>query len=298
MKILRLVLFVSVIASHTAFAQTYAFKVLINKGKNEVKAGNNWQAVKVGESLQSADEIRVPENAYIGLVHISGKPLELKQAGKYKVADLAGKVNGGTTVLNKYTDFILSTNEKKTGIAATGAVHRGNEVLLDLPRSENKPVQIYNPEVIVAWEKSDKLPAPYIVKFTSMFDDVLLQQETSANSITVNLDDKQFAKETNVLVQVISKADANKASVTYTLQRASKVDRDRIKTNLGDISTQVEEPTAINKYVLAGVYEKNNLLIDAITAYQQAIQLAPDVPMYKEDYEAFLVRNKIRDIKK
>ncbi len=155
-------------------------------------------------------------------VHASGKPLELKQAGKYKVADLAGKVNGGTTVLNKYTDFILSTNEKKTGMAATGAVHRGNEVLLDLPRSENKPVQIYNPEVIIAWEKSDKLPAPYIVRFTSMFDDVLLQQEITANSITVNLDDKQFAKETNVLVQVVSKADANKVSVTYTLQRASK----------------------------------------------------------------------------
>ncbi len=176
---------------------------------------------------------------------------ELKQAGKYKVADLAGKVNGGTTVLNKYTDFILSTNEKKTGMAATGAVHRGNEVLLDLPRSENKPVQIYNPEVIIAWEKSDKLPAPYIVRFTSMFDDVLLQQEITANSITVNLDDKQFAKETNVLVQVVSKADANKVSVTYTLQRASKTDRDRIKTNLGDIAAQVEEPTAINKYVLA-----------------------------------------------
>jgi hypothetical protein len=214
------------------------------------------------------------------------------------VADLAGKVNGGTTVLNKYTDFILSTNEKKTGMAATGAVHRGNEVLLDLPRSENKPVQIYNPEVIIAWEKNDKLPAPYIVKFTSMFDDVLLQQETSANSITVNLDDKQFVKEANILVQVISKADANKTSVTYTLQRASKADRDKIKTSLGEIAIQTSEPTALNKFILAGFYEKNNLLIDAITAYQQAMQLAPDVSAYKEDYEAFLVRNKIRDAKK
>ncbi len=69
------------IASNTAFAQTYAFKVLINKGKNEVKTGNNWQAVKVGESLQSADELRVPENAYIGLVHASGKPLGAQASG-------------------------------------------------------------------------------------------------------------------------------------------------------------------------------------------------------------------------
>lgn len=289
-----MVLFVGVVLalSHSVSAQTYAFKVLINKGKNEIKSGATWQQVKVGESLQSADELRVSENAYIGLVHVSGKPLELKQAGKYKVADLAGKVNGGTTVLNKYTDFILSTNEKKTGMAATGAVHRGGEVLLDLPRSENKPVVIYNPEVIIAWEKTDKLPAPYIVKFTSMFEDVLLEQETSATSITVNLDDKRFTNENNILVQVVSKADANKISAVYTLQRSSKADRERIKTSVDEITQQTAEPTALNKFILAGFYEKNNLLIDAITAYQQAIQLAP---AYKEDYEAFLYRHKIRE---
>ncbi len=81
MKILRLVLFAAVIASNTAFAQTYAFKVLINKGKNEVKTGNNWQAVKVGESLQSADELRVPENAYIGLGARIGQATRAQASG-------------------------------------------------------------------------------------------------------------------------------------------------------------------------------------------------------------------------
>jgi hypothetical protein len=42
---------------------------------------------------------------------------------------------------------------------------------------------------------------------------------------------------------------------------------------------------------LAGAFEQNKLLIDAITAYQDAIKLAPDVDSYKELYKDFLIRN-------
>ena len=52
--------------------------------------------------------------------------------------------------------------------------------------------------------------------------------------------------------------------------------------------------TALNKFIMAGFYEENKLLIDAITAYEQAIKLAPDVPTYKEAYEEFLLRNKLK----
>src|SRR5262245_35880810 len=90
-----------VLSLYTIFvtAQEYAFKVLVNKGKNEVKSGANWEPVKVGASLKSPDEVKVSENSYLGLVHVSGKPLELKSAGSYKVVDLSAKVGGGTSVL-------------------------------------------------------------------------------------------------------------------------------------------------------------------------------------------------------
>jgi cytochrome c-type biogenesis protein CcmH/NrfG len=48
---------------------------------------------------------------------------------------------------------------------------------------------------------------------------------------------------------------------------------------------------------LAGFYEENKLFIDAITAYEQAIKLAPDVPTYQEAYEEFLLRNKLKNQK-
>ena len=115
-NILLVVSFLTVSSWSFGQGQDAVFKVLANKGNNEVKSGDGWLAVKTGTSLKKGDELKISENAYMGLVHSSGKPIEIKQAGSYKVADLAAKVSGGTSVLNKYTDFILSSNsaEAKT----------------------------------------------------------------------------------------------------------------------------------------------------------------------------------------
>lgn len=276
-----------------ASAQDYAFKVLVNKGKNEVKAENGWQLVKVGSSLKPKDELKVSENSYIGLAHVNGKTLELKQPGKYKVEELAAKVSGGTSVLNKYTDFILSANStKKNNLAATGAVERGTIIRLYLP-SGTQVSTIYNDEIIINWD-AQKIPGPYIVKFNSMFEDELMKQETSDNTFRINLNDASFANEDNILVSVASKSDPNKVSKSYTLKRLSKADKERIKSSLNDITAQATEPTALNKLLLASFYEQNGLLIDAITVYLEAISLEPDVPFYKEAYNDFLLRNELK----
>lgn len=270
-------------------AQDYAFRVLVNKGKNEVKAGENWQAIKVGSSLGSKDEVKVSENAYIGLAHVSGKTLELKQPGKYKVADLAARVSGNASVLNKYTDFVLSANkQRQNNLAATGSVTRGEEFPVYLPLPTKNPV-VYNDAITIAW--NNKLPAPYVVNFKSMFDDVLANIETSDSSVTINLSDARFANEDNIIVFVSSKTDPNKKSEPYTLKRLSKADKERIKTELTDFS---QEQTAVAKLMLAGFYEKNGLLIDAGTAYQDAIKLEPTVPDFKESYSQFLEGNNMK----
>jgi hypothetical protein len=117
------------LASSIAFSQGYAYKVMANKGSNEVKSGDAWQPLKTGASLSASDELKIVDNAYIGLIHASGKPLELRQSGSYKVADLASKVSSGSSVLNKYADFILISNAdtKNNKLRATGAVHSATE---------------------------------------------------------------------------------------------------------------------------------------------------------------------------
>jgi len=280
------------VAAGQLSAQDYAFKVLVNKGKNELKTGETWQQVKVGASLQSHDEIRVAENAYIGLVHKTGKPLELKQSGKYKVMDLAAKI-GDPSVLNKYADFILSTNTgPKTNLTATGAVSRGDAFIqVHLPKSD----VVYGNNVTINWdEDKEKSIKPYVVVFKSMFGDELNKIETNDHYVVVNLDDKNFVNEDNIIVTVYSKTDQSKTSEDYTLKRLSKADKERIKALLDEIPKDLWEPTALNKFYIGGIFEQNGLLIDATAHFLEATRLAPDVTDYKDDYDAFLIRHNIK----
>jgi tetratricopeptide (TPR) repeat protein len=69
----------------------------------------------------------------------------------------------------------------------------------------------------------------------------------------------------------------------------------KIKTELAEFD--LTEENALNKFILAGFYEEHKLIIDAIAAYEDAVRLAPDVDSYKEAYEEFLLRNKLKEPK-
>jgi hypothetical protein len=272
------------------FGQSYSFKVLVNKGKNEVKSGNNWQTMKVGASLGENDEIKIGANAYLGLVHVSGKPIELKEAKTYKVADLTKKVSSGSSVVTKYTDFILSSAEqKKSNLAATGAVHRGlGDFAVFLPTTPEHSVFFAGTQVL-SWDNSE-FKGPYVVTFTSLFGDELKVIKTNDNFAVVDLESREFQNEDNVMVMVFSEGEKKK-SADFTLKRVSKADKARIKSLLAtEVGDAASEENALAKSLLAAFYENNRLLIDAATAYRQAIQLAPDVPIYQEYYAEYLLR--------
>jgi len=212
-KILAVLGFLAI--TFLARAQDYTFRVLANKGANEVKSGDSWQPLKTGAQLKIGDELKISDNSSVGLVHKSGRPLEVKQAKTYTIAELDQKIgSGGTSVLNKYTDFILSSNSaeaKKNRLSATGAVHRGLEdIKVFLP--ENQYAEIFNSIAVINWE-SAKGGAPYIVLVKNMFDEELAKIETPENVTQIDLNDTKFANETAVLVEVKSKADGKSKSV-------------------------------------------------------------------------------------
>lgn len=299
MKMHKLVLMTTFIGfSSIATAQDYAFKVLANKGNNEIKSGETWQPLKTGASLRSGDEVKLGDNAYIGLVHSSGKPVEVKEAGVYPVSVLESKVGSGTSVLNKYTDFILSSNSaeaKKNRLSATGAVHRditaASAIKLMLP--DNQHAGIFNNTAVVNWDGS-KVAGPYIVTLKNMFEDVLAKEETPETSYTIDLGAQKYAKENAILIEVSSKADPKQVSKQHLIKKLSPAEEQKVSQALKELSGEVQEETPLNKLILAGFYEQNNLLIDAICAYEQAVGMAPDVPTFQESYDEFLLRNNLK----
>jgi hypothetical protein len=284
------------LSATAVLGQDYAFKVLANKGSNEVRSGDEWHPIRTGASLKKDDELKLSPNSYMGLVHATGKPLELKEAGNYKVTDLESKVKGGTSVLTKYTDFILSSNSaeaKKNRLSATGAVDRGERASIQLLLPQNQHSGIYNNIAIISWVGTD-VAGPYVAMIRNMFDDELAQIETPETSLEIDLTDPRFSKENALLIEVKSKNDPTQISKQHLIKKLAPAEQENVKQSLGEIMGEVQEKTALNKFILAGFYEENNLFIDAISAYEEAIKLAPDVNSYKEAYEDFLLRHGIR----
>ncbi len=279
----------------TVSAQDYAFKVLANRGNNEVKSGDSWSPLKTGATLKSGDEVKLGDNAYIGLVHASGKPVEVKEAGVHKVAELEAKVPQGSSVLHKYTDFILSSNssEGQNRLSATGAVHRDvnlSEAAIDLFLPENEYTGIFNKTAIISWAASEE--GPYIVTVKNMFEDVLEQTETALNSYTIDLSSPKYIQENAILIEVSSKANPKQVSKRHMIKRLPPAEMQKIASALEEIKPQIEGETALNKMVLAGFYENQHLLIDAIYAYHEALKIEPEA--YQELYEDFLTRNNLK----
>jgi hypothetical protein len=277
----------------TANAQDFAFKVLANKGSNEVKSGDTWTPLKTGASIKAEDEIKVASNAYLGLVHKTGKPLELKEAKVYRVSELIKNISGSSSVVTKYTDFILSSNSpeaKKNHLSATGAVDRGEkaDILPALP--ENQHSGIFNSKAIINWEGTSA-PGPYKIIVKNMFDDEIAVYETPEASFQIDMTDPKIAKENAIIVQIFSSSDKDLESKTHLIKKLSTVDHDNVQKSLEAILGDVPEETPLNKIIIASFYEEKRLLIDAITAYEEAVRLEP---AYLELYEEFLIRNDIK----
>jgi hypothetical protein len=289
-------LFACVLAfSSTAYGQAYSFKVLVNKGKNEVKEAGGWQQLKVGSSLTEKDEIKLSPNSYLGLVHVTGKPLEVKDAKTHKVSDLSKLISGGSSVITKYTDFILSKNESASSrIGATGAVDRGgSDIVVYLPEKADQNI-FYHANQAISWDDSE-VKGPYTVTFSTLFGDELKRIETSENYVVIHLNGREFQNEDNIIVRVASKS-AGRESKEYTLKRVSKHDKARIETLLKDVSASINDENALTKYILAGFYEENKLFIDAASQYREAIRLSPDPGIYQQYFNEFLLRSEIKKL--
>lgn len=280
-----------VFVSAFAFGQDYAFKVLASKGANEIKSGDTWQPLKTGASLKATDELKIGENAYLGLISAEGTPVELRKAEIRKVADI--EVKKGGSALNKYTDFILSSNAetKKNKLGATGAVVRdvkeSKAIAIMLPEKDFP--YVYNKSVVINWD-GEKVQGPYVVTVKDMFEEPISKFDTPEISFTLDLSDPKFASQTAVFVEVNSKADPKLGSSRYYIKQMPSAEREKVKKQLDEILGDVSDETALNKIYLARFFEENNLLIDAIGEYEKAVKLAPDVPAFKEYYDDFLYR--------
>lgn len=293
-------LFVGVIfASSPALAQDYIFKILASNGENQLVRDGAGNKVTIGKQLLKGDKIVVGNNCYLGLVHKSGKTIEIKKAGTYSLNDLDGQVttqNKG--VCSKYVDFMVGeitsqdedvNKNKYKYMAVTGSVERPAKPAIKsfLP----KDAKVLKDKLELSWIPVEG-EKTYIVTLTNLFQDTLFTQKVTGNAVSIDL--SKFAFEKDKIYQWTIEGEGHGTDFSPRVIRAMEQQEEKeISEEIKLVKAELKEENALNKFVLANIYSEKNLLIEAIAAYQAAIRLAPDVEAYKIAYGQFLEAKKL-----
>lgn len=289
----------AVLLSFQVNAQEYHFKVLANRGDNTLitSDGSINEHLKVGSILQEGDKLILSEGAYVGLMHPNGRTMELKEAGEFEVSSLVQKAGEGNSIASKYANYLINRmSEEDVDIHAnhtqylkvTGAVERtldSSPIKVMMPNS----VEIFNPNAFVKW--TDLGAVEYVVTLKNMYDEVLLTQATSKPQIKIDLNAKELINEKLVIINVAVKDNPALASDNYGIKKMTAPKAKTIDSDLKSLKASFQEEGALNKLILASFYEDNNLLVDALANYEEALRINPDVEEFKIAYERFVTRH-------
>jgi len=295
-KIITYVLsFIMLFAMESVSGQGYTFKVLANKGANKtIKSGSKKETpLKTGAILANGDMLVTSAGTYVGLMHRSGKTIEIRKAGTFAVTDLEKEVKtGSSSVASRYGNWVLSKLEdKKSGnyrsrLKATGAVSRAiGDGSLDVMIPEGS--KIIGDKMAIVWEEESK-ETTWVVTIRNLYDDVIFEKETNQTKILVDLSVDDLADAEIYLITVKDKNSPNSISHQKDIERVTEGE---LLASVNAFKAEVAEDSPLSKLIYASFYEENGLLLDAMTKYEEAIAMSPDVPDFREIYDLFLLMN-------
>lgn len=298
MKILTLLL---LSLSSLVFAQTTKeeFKVLSHKGANTV----NGEKLATGTKLYAADKISVAAGGFIGLLHKSGKTLELRTPGNYVISEISQKVvNTNTSASKRYADYVvkeLTKGDKEDinknymkNLTVTGSVERGGESLkLFIPHpSATSTTLIYSNNLKINWT-SHKKASVYVVKISNNFDEIIFSQDVTDTTYTINVDQLKLNGDSTFNFTVNAKNDINLKSD----KRQVKLIRDQklkeLNEEIAEINANLSEESSTNYFMKATFFNEKGLFVESAEYYKKAIIADPEVIDYLDSYNLLLKQN-------
>ncbi|MEP1093841.1 MAG: hypothetical protein ABJG78_01960 [Cyclobacteriaceae bacterium] len=294
-----------VFAAELVYGQGYTFRVLANKGQNTVKKAGSAAAValKTGATLNTGDELIASQGAYIGLMHKSGKTLEVRTPGSQKVADLEKKINTKTaSVSTRYATFLAAKmNEKentnyRSRLNATGAVSRalaGDASIKVLLPNE---VKVIGDNAIIGWDSPEGIEQnEYVVTVKNIFDEEIYKEEVAGNAINLDFNNPELKNDEGLYILTVkAKENLEVTSGAIGIKKLKGEDASQYSEGIGALQSEVAEDGPLGKIIYASFYEENGLILDALTKMQEAIDLSPDVEDFEELRKDILERNGIK----
>ena len=303
MKVLFYLLIITIL-SVQLYSQNYEFCVLGKVGSVyvQIKGNKNWLDLKTGDQLKKNDLISLKDNSYIGLVHSSGKTMELLKPGEYKISKLVDdlKENSASIIPNLLEVIFgkksnlkeLLDSKQSRKVFTKGAIERGIELEHINVMSPRKIILLSN-TVELVWG-SVKPGDKYELKVTDRFSKLIFTKVITDTSLLIEQHEMKLDKDQYYFwrVNLMDNPEVRSDEGYFLFYSDGKIADIKNKVDIMKKEMSGKE-SALSKILLAFYYENNLLLNEADKEFREAIAISPDVKDYKELYVAFKQRMNI-----
>jgi hypothetical protein len=271
---------------------SYTFRILANKGDNKIeKTTGQVVAMRTGGTILAKEVLILSDNSYIGLMHSSGKTIELRSKGRFLASDIERTVKPKkVTVASRYASFISDRmNEPEEGnyrsrMNATGAVSRAavsNKInVLLLPQ-----VKLIQSEFLISWDNVNIDDVEYTVVIENIMSEVILETTTKSNSLLIDTSIPELQSQLVYIVSVkINNSDISSQRFGIVPENLNS----ELVAEYNSLKDELDETSPLSKLVLAMYFEQNEFYLDALTLYNEVITEYPDIEDYQILYNNFL----------
>jgi hypothetical protein len=292
--VFKLYFLLSIIFCQQILAQE-VFKVWTYEGSVNFDNGNQ---IVVGNVLNVTDKIKLGDSSYIALIHYSGKTLELKTKGTFKIGELSAKLNSGNQKYNsskvkyifkEFTDDIVVDLNNESIVNSTSHAQRSstsNNLSICLPQHS----YVLDTTIIINWKDLNNYDK-YNLELSDLTGDKLLEIKVSDTKAHVNLKKVKKTAENIIYVKLIGDSKFN--SNNHTIRKLDKLKNASVFEDMSYYTYIYKENTSINHLIKAMFYSKNNLFLNAKKEYELAVSLEPSLDIYKKAYRIFLAKNNL-----
>lgn len=286
-----LLTFASLLISIASIAQSHVFSVLANKGTNQIKKGTTWNSAKSGSKVYKGNTIKVSANGYLGLMHKSGKTVELKTAGEYSISDLESKIQtSSSSYAERYTKFALNIDGSegaKHNYNVTGSVERGGKYSL---LSDDTIKIIKEIPLIMPWTTNnteDKVE----LKVINLFNETLYSNKDAGQNATIDLSKVSIKSTDFMAVNLFDPNSEDQEPLiekSYNLKLVSKDKADKIVKEYNLLVKELNLNSSLDQMILASFFVEKGLSNYAASHLYQASILSPEIADYKGAFYQYL----------
>ena len=268
------------------YGQEYTFKVLLNKGDNKLRTESGESAnLTTGQQISGSGTIVTNSDSYLGLLHRTGKVLQLKGEGTHTISQLQEQVIQAkrNSRFDQYIPERLSKNERSRSNDGTRAVAEvaSRTISVALP----DVVDLYGDMALIKWDATTE-GATYEVSINDIFGESIFVEQVSENFISINFE--ELTTDFKLFQIMVKDVASGVSSKSYKIKKIEPSDNPEVIEELQALVADIDKESPLEMLILSTFYQQKGLYLDALTNYEETINTFPDITDLDIYYQDFL----------